>query len=392
MRRAVLSLVPSGVLATATAFLGPASAWSVVGVPVGNGNFGDLNVIFIAAQCASDDPSWTAASEPCQPGMSHYNYPSVWAKAFGIIGADPSWTPAIATLLMAAFIVSLVPITWWALGSSRQLPAVIGMTIVACSPPILLAFQRGNIDLLMFALIAVAVGLWIHSFTKSAAVTIAIATTLKVFPIGAVLMLLSRQRPRRGALLTFAVVGAAGLAVIFSDLAIISTRTPQIDGASFGTGVLPLLVSNQLGMGWSSTLTRLAGLIIFVVALAFLVLTIRSNWLGRIGNEWSSLIRDVSADVTATALILAGSGVFLVAYILGPSYDYRLMFLIPAVAGLLRIGSTFALVSAGVVAVQMFLSYSLFIGAAEYPSDVMLLFVAPALLVTCGRLLRTVPA
>lgn len=391
MRRAVLSLVPSGVLAAATAVVGPASAWSVVGVPVGDRNFGDLNVIFVAAQCASDDPSWTAASEPCQPGMSHYNYPSVWAKAFGILGADPSWTSTVATLLMAAFIVSLVPMTWWALGSPRQLPAVIGMTFVACTPPIWLAFQRGNIDLLMFALIALAVGLWIHSASKSAAATIAIATALKVFPVGAVLMLLSRQRPRRGALLTFAATAAVGLAVIFSDLAIISARTPQIDGASFGTGVLPLLASNQLDLGWSSALTRLAGLAVFAAALALLALALTGHWLGRIGDEWSSLIRDVSADVTATALILAGSGVFLVAYILGPSYDYRLMFLIPVIAGLLRIGSAFALVSAGVVAVQLLLSYSQFIGAAEYLSDLMLLVLAPVLVVTAVRILRKVP-
>lgn len=392
MRRAVLSLLPSSILAVGAVVLGTSDRWGTVGVPLGDRNFGDLNVIFVAAECASTDPAWTARSEPCQPGMAHYNYPSVWAKAFGLIDADPSWTPTVAALLMGVFIVSLIPLTWFALGGRRVLTPVLGMIVTSLTPPVWLAFQRGNIDLLIFALITAAICLWIKRATKSAAAFIAVAATLKIFPVGAALLLTSPQRPRRGALITFVLAGTVGALLVFRDLTTISERTPQIDGASFGTGLLPLLASSQLSLNTSSPLAQVIGLGVFAVVLTLMAVIFHRTKTTSIGDQWQQLARSLAKDPIATGLLLAGSGVFLIAYLLGPSYDYRLIFLIPVIAALFRVGSTMATTCTGVLILQMILSYSTFVGALEYLSDLMFIFIAPAIALCAWQVLRRVNA
>jgi len=360
-----------------------------VGVPLGDRNFGDVNVIFIAAQCAATDPDWSATTTPCMPGMDHYNYPSIWAKAFGLLHADPTWTSPFALLLMALFTISLIPLTYFALGTKSPWKSLTGMTLVAVTPPVWLAFERGNIDLLMFFLISLSIFLWVQGAGKTSGLLIGAAATLKVFPAGAILMLLSPQRTRRGPLITVLVTGAIGLALIARDLSTISARTPQIDGASFGIGLLPLLGSNQLDLDLDATVARLIGIVVFglglVVAWALVAKTART-----LTRRWKEVIEQVSVDPVTTALVLAGSGVFLVAYLLGPSYDYRLIFLIPAIAGLLRLGSTIALVGASLLITQMIFSYSTFVGPREYVSDLMLLLIAPLLALGSWSILRQV--
>ncbi|MCX6023644.1 MAG: hypothetical protein NTZ05_18310, partial [Chloroflexi bacterium] len=96
-------------------------------------------------------------------------------------------------------------------------------------------------------------------------------------------------------------------------------------------------------------------------------------------------------DRTSSALVLAGGGTFVMAYIVGPSYDYRLIFLIPAIAGLVRLSSSLARWAAVLLLLQMLLSYSTYIGAAEYASDLMLLVIVPVLILLGWNLIRPRP-
>lgn len=367
---------------------GATDSWARLGVPLVDRNFGDLNVIMVAAQCATVDPSWTMASEPCQPGMAHYNYPSLWAKTFGILGADPTWTPWVAATLVVAFLVALVPLTWLAIGSAASVGRTGVMTLAGLTPPVWLAFQRGNIDQAMFSLIVLALVLWIRGATRSSGVVIGIAATLKVFPAGSALLLLDRRRPRAGALISFAVTALIGLVLVARDLPLISARTPQIDGASFGIGLLPLLASNRLELDLGTTPLRVMGLAVLLLVAAVLVLLFRALRGTELVRGWNQLCSAVRDDEQAAGAVLVGGGAFLVAYLLGPSYDYRLIFLLPVIAGLLRVGTQPARIAVAVILVQLLLSYSTYVGAAEYVSDLMLLLVAPLLAIAAWHVLR----
>jgi hypothetical protein len=73
-----------------------------------------------------------------------------------------------------------------------------------------------------------------------------------------------------------------------------------------------------VGADWDRV--RLIGVIVVLVALAVAVVLVR---------------RVRTPEGTTTALVLGGAGVLAVPYVLGASHDYRLVFLLPVVAGAL---------------------------------------------------------
>jgi len=142
---------------------------------------------------------------------------------------------------------------------------------------------------------------------------------------------------------------------------------------------------NQTGGEGHVTLAKLIGLVIFAV------LAIALFSLGKRGHDVLALHkigRALRADSVASILVLAGSGSFLAAYLIGPSFDYRLITLIPVIAGLARIQSRIGRVATVIVIAQLILSYSTYVGAAEYVSDLMLVVIAPAMLVLVFQLAR----
>jgi hypothetical protein len=92
-----------------------------------------------------------------------------------------------------------------------------------------------------------------------------------------------------------------------------------------------------------------------------------------------TLVHRFKADPTALYLLLGGGGSFIAAYLIGPSFDYRLITLIPVIAGLCRIASRLSFGLAILLLAQLILSYSTFIGPVQYLSDLAWLVLAPAL-------------
>lgn len=323
-------------------------------------------------------------SAPCLPGVEIYNYPSVWAKGFALIGATEGSAPLITLLLMLAFWMSLWALAYLAIPGASRWPAVILLSTVGVSPPVLLAFQRGNIDLAVFALVTASIIALVARHSTTAGLLAGIATSLKLYPVGLILMLAGEPRRRARSITVFLIVTVIAGILLTRELPAMMSRAPQIDGASFGAGLLPLLVLDRVATAPSPLANKAIGVVLFLMLLVAIVLITSSVPTLRSGAK--RLIADCDRDAAARALVLAGSGVFLTAYLIGPSFDYRLIFLIPAIAGFLRLGSRTGVSLALLLLVQMLLSYSRYVGALEYLSDLMLLLVAPGLAALCGAL------
>ena len=388
MRRILLSLAPSALTGIIALLLWLNDAWQRVGVPLGERNFGDLHVITLAATCAQGNPAWRAADPPCIDGIAHYNYPSLWAQFFGLLGADGSWTEPVAAILIVAFLIALIPITWLAIGASASIPRTSVVAIAALTPPVWLSFQRGNTDLAAFAIVIAATMLWLRGQRTASGIAIGIAATLKVFPIGAALLLIQRQRFSRAAVIACITTGAIGLALIAPDLPIIAQRTPQIDGASFGVALLPLLQAKILNIALGMPAARIIGFLLLLAVTSVIAMLLRSRRHATFVRGWRALLTDVASDAPSQALVLAGGGAFLMAYLLGPSYDYRLIFLIPVIAGLLRINRKASKVAGALLITIMILSYSTVVGSAEYIADGLLLLLVPCMIISAWILIR----
>jgi len=392
MKKATLkqwhSCIPAAVSGLIILMAGVTNKWSFIGVPANGSNFGDLRVITTAAQCASVDPSWNIASVPCDPSMAMYNYPSFWAQGFARLVITSDSTPWLAATFIMVFLIGLTVITYSLLKTSQSPKRLLIIsTLASVTPPVFLGAQRGNIDLVVFAFMSLGLVLVASTHRYSGAVALAIATTLKLFPVGSGLALLLDSGKRAKALTVFIVLSVIGVALSIGDLRFISEKTPQLDGASFGSALLPFLFESHTSTGLSATAFKLLGW------LAFLLVWIAMQFIASRGSAPAHVVillcSELRSNRASSALFLGSSGAFLVAYLVGPSFDYRLIFLIPAIGALAALQSRAALWLSVVLLLQLVLSYSNFIGAVQYLSDLMLLVLAPLLGVMCLRLIRS---
>ena len=363
--------------------------WSVLGVPLGERHFGDLRIVTTTAECAAADPSWNINSFPCAPEAAIYNYPSIWAQILGRLNVDRTHTDLIAAALIIIFAITLGYLTRVVCQRGAGWLALLVMSACGLSPAVLLAFERGNIDVLVYAVLVLGLALSTRRKARAAGAFLGLATGLKLFPIGAVCALFIDRPVRKAAVLLFVAVGGVGLALAARDFSLISSRTPLLDGAAFGAAELPLLVANQMSLGANANVIRAVGLLGFVAVLALILLASRLAPRNHFSAALSQLTVSLQSDRIASILVLGGGGAFVVAYLAGPSFDYRLIFLIPCVAGLLILQTRAANTAALLLTLQLILSYSTFVGSAQYLSDLMLLILVPGLTVILWRVSKS---
>lgn len=372
-----LALVPGALSLTLGLALLTTGRWSAFGVPISERHFGDLLIILFTSQCSAGDPFWSITDNPCNAEALIYNYPTFWAKLFAFVHVGPSSASAITALFIIIFAVAISALTYTALKKSKPWLTLPILSIAGISPPVLLAFERGNIDILVFGATTASILLLIAGLSRSSAVVLGLATTMKLFPAGAILMFLANRRRTRATLWIYGLVTIAGLALILRDLPSIYARTPALDGAAFGSALLPLLALNQLGVVTPVTLAKVLGISAFALLVLLEFVWFRSR---HRGSQYAmTLVHRFKADPTALYLLLGGGGSFIAAYLIGPSFDYRLITLIPVIAGLCRIASRLSFGLAILLLAQLILSYSTFIGPVQYLSDLAWLVLAPAL-------------
>lgn len=376
--RRAWALLPGAIAATVGTWAWTTGAWGRLGVPLPSDGvtYGDLRVIPNAAACAALQADWSLSSPPCDPAMSYYNYPSIWARGLAIFGADDQWTQPLALALILMMAVSTSTLAAIAMRPGSEPRIALGLSIAAITPPMLLAGARGNVDQLIVVLLVLASALYISRRRALSAVVLALATGLKLFPVGAAITLFRDWGQRRLPMLIFVSLSALALIPLATELNVIQSRTPTLDGASFGSGLPFMALGAVLGSPIPVLAARVIGLAVFITTVAIAMWLLRSGRLGWLSNTSTRL----ADDRTASVLLLTGTGPFLVAYLAGPSFDYRLLLLLLPLTALLRLGS--ASVSIAVLATMM-LSYSTFIGRAEYLGDVLLLALAPILALLC---------
>ena len=145
-------LVIWGILLLLFKLYGYEETWKLWRVPVESPQFSDFRLIPGSAE------SFRMGFEPTQrnPGDPHkriFNYPAFWRLFFytGITEADTVW---VVRLMLVLFFVGvfLFPQRFTVLDS-------VIMLLVVFSPASMLLYERGNVDLIVFFLCAVIVGL-----------------------------------------------------------------------------------------------------------------------------------------------------------------------------------------------------------------------------------------
>jgi hypothetical protein len=286
--------------------LGGQPEWDRLGVPDLQPSFADLRSVTSAWEC---DRAGTPVLpvNPCDPyGDRPANYPRLWLAPSGL-GLGQGSTVALGVASAALFFVALL----YVLARGRARGPLL-CAAIAISPGVMFAVERGNVDLLLFALVALALALFRGSAAARAAshALFLLAAMLKLFPVFA-WGVLARQ-PRRAAIASCLVLGSAFavyVAVIADTIREIARVAPQEVGLSYGADVL----FDSLGAGDAATWIAL---VVAGVAIALLAR-------GRPGAA-------AAGDEFAVDAFVAGAGVYVASFALWHNFDYRMIFLLLA--------------------------------------------------------------
>jgi hypothetical protein len=181
----------------------------------------------------------------------------------------------------------------------------------------LLGVERGNVDLLMFVLVALGVGLVRRSAWAGAA-PIVLAAVLKLFPAFG-LAVLVRRRKRWAALAVSVVVLGAYAVATLDDIRTLRHVIPRVVQNSYGAGVISQAL-DEAGVSWAQSASevraiRLAVILLGALAAVALVAVAR----GREARVASELRVDA---------FWAGASIYAGTYLFGNNFDYRLVFLL----------------------------------------------------------------
>jgi hypothetical protein len=298
-------------------------ALSLLGVEPFSFPFLDAHAVLAAAECGRQGVE-VYLSNPCDALGRPHAYSPLWlAIVPGSLGTSATgWVGASLDLLfLLSFTVVLRPRT------AREL-FILGAAAV--SPTTVYALERANNDLVIFLLVICGAMLFTiprpyRLFSYGLFVT---AGLLKYYPL--VLLVLAAREGRRDGLV---IAGAVLLALVFlavafyPELSLAAASIPP--GASFFTDAfsarnLPFGFAEALGKGVSRAL--IAGALLSALSGLAVARTLRTlRLLGREQLDWAA---------GETQFLVIGGLLVAACFFAGQNVNYRGIFLLPVVAGL----------------------------------------------------------
>jgi hypothetical protein len=295
------------------------------GIPALNLPFADMNYIFASLDCARRGIPTTSV---CPAAGYSFIYPKTFYLLLPTgLSAGDSRAAVIVTFLVFSLSVPIFL-------DARSWKECFYYLIILVSPPVILALERGNIDLLVISLVAIAaIQLEARHMTSLALAWVFLAAMLKVYPFLAILV--GFGRVRRLYVLVAGLAIVAGFWIQLDQLRYISRHVEQTALYSWGYPVPFIALRAALGkrnMAWlipqgvDHIAQILSPLLCLVVALAL----IRSR-------------RTVSLmSLRHGPAMLAGSSMYCFCWLLGTNFDYRYLVLLLAMPFLFDAASTSA--------------------------------------------------
>jgi Glycosyltransferase family 87 len=288
--------------------------------------FADTRTITHSIDCllSGQDPYFVRTFDPWH---RLYNYPPIWldARYLGVTSHSSNFIGAMMAFATASTLLLLFKARSW-------LSAII-IFFAVISRSVLFAVERGNTDQVIFFLLVF--GLFLIDRQESRlkpffkGLLVVLLTVLKIYPVAAVAIFIRHRRGILMAVLTGTLSIAALVLTAGRRLPVLLGNTPRDSLLSFGAYPFFLVVGDH-------TLRRTLAIIqshnsavqigaIFLGALAMLVGM-------ACGDRLNRFLPPLDSDRARGCIAIAGLAIFCFAFVSGASYDYRLIFLLGALA------------------------------------------------------------
>lgn len=286
------------------------NAWDIWNIPTLQPGFLDARIITAGAESyrLGFDPE---IENPKDPNGRLFNLPAAW-ELFFFTGISQEQTNLFAGFLILSFYLGLVLLVY-SLGKFTPW----ALALCAFSPPVALALERGNVDLFIFFLCALAL-IWLDKKPTLSVIILWIAGALKIYPVfGVFIFLQLERRTFQKYFIWFTTSFALYSLLTFNSFHHGLANTEVGFDVSYGVNVLPLYIEQ---IGKNDLFSIVSGILLFVMALLIVVLSFYGE---RRSNKSLAVIN--SSHLAAFRL---GSGIYISTFLLGSNWDYRLMFLL----------------------------------------------------------------
>jgi hypothetical protein len=299
--------------------------WPALGVPSGPSAFFDTRNVLAALECRrlGFDP---LIENPCDPWGRPMNYPRVWL-ALRWLGLDQSHTVALGVAFVVLFLVSVFLLVGRvSLGEGGVL------ALCLCSPAVMFAIERGNMDLVVFSILVLAVLVWRRrgrAFEVMSPLIVFLAATAKIYPVfGLAAFLFTGRRRAAVAALLGGVAFLVYAAVTWTDIQAVAQTAPQGQYFSYGARILPAALYHVFVPDrFEGDLTKQ------LIAVLPLIVVGPVVWI------WGQRRRPARNDVPGQVFVFAfylGAFLFLGTFASANNFDYRLVFILLTLPQLFR--------------------------------------------------------
>ena len=321
MRRNAAFIITLGLLGVLIVLLGLGevvgwnATWRAFGVTPLQPHFADTRVVIDYAECA------LRGTDPYVPhacNSANLNIPPIWLWiGRAAVGRNVVW---FSCGMIAAAAVTLISLF-------RGRPATDGAIALlgVVSPSVLMGVERGQPDLLIFAITGAALlGYDAKSLARHfcAPALIALALILKLFPVFSVAIVLRRSRRDWFYAALISAIGFVYLIAIFRYILLIRSNVPTTFILSYGYKAL------FLGIDQLRTEAALPPFGLGGTWIPFFVTVFMQSMAAALSIFYFGRIRcEVSPNLPGTAFIF-GSAIYCGTFVLGTNFDYRLTFLL----------------------------------------------------------------
>ena len=294
------------------------NTWKFWNVPTIMPPFADMRLIpgSVATFQAGLDPT---IKNPGDPYGRIFNYPRIWYLLFytDLAQEDVIW---LGIVFFALFYIGLLSFS----GKLDRLGTSI-MLLITFSPAAMLLYERGNVDLLMFFICAMAIVVLDYS-TFAAAGIVLLGALLKIFPIFALVIFLYKEGKKFWRNVLFVVISFGIYSwITFSNIQASWNLTMRGKTISYGVNILFTRFHEEILKTLNQILPALDGNQVLEVFPYFLGLTVL------VFAIMKSLVERPILSVRNRRNLIAfqmGAFIYIGTFLLGNNWDYRLTFLL----------------------------------------------------------------
>lgn len=286
-----------------------------MGVPAMEPLFGDSTCIarWCDAYGMGEDPRAADFKDPSGKIIT-MNYP-VYFLGLHYVGLSAGTVPIAGWLLVILFLGS----TLLLVGRCSLVEGLI-WSVVLCSPVVVMAMERGNLDIIIYALLVLA--LLARDRPIASGFSILIGTALKFYPLAGFVSLLNRPKPQWFLFLVFVFSGVLSIAFGMATAGHTSS-TLGLSSCCFGSKLIPLILIDRGIRIYPSLPGIFQAFAILASAL--------SVWIGCLMRPSCTILMRCERSLAAFWI---GVPIYLLVFLSGDQADYKmamLLFALPAI-------------------------------------------------------------